>query len=247
LIEAAYAQEGLPVWTEDEAGPYPTQPYPGAHWQRAGMPVRYPHEYVRAGTAKQMTLFHPASGTVRIKGVCSCTNAVLHPWLETQLHTILATLPQPTQTLSATENRQRWERWQEGLTMRITLPEVLPPLRLLLVLDNLTGHRTPSFVLWLFAHGIMPLYTPLGGSWLNMAESIQRIIKRRALDGHSPQTPAEIIAWLEAAAAGWNRTPTPFVWGGKRQARRERTQQRRHALGGSGAYTEMPLHRERAA
>ncbi len=24
-------------------------------------------------------------------------------------------------------------------------------------------------------HGIMPLYTPLGGSWLNMAESIQRI------------------------------------------------------------------------
>jgi hypothetical protein len=23
--------------------------------------VRYPHEYVRAGTAKQMTLFHPAS------------------------------------------------------------------------------------------------------------------------------------------------------------------------------------------
>ena len=39
------------------------------------------------------------------------------------------------------------------------------------------------FVLWLFAHGIMPLYTPLGGSWLNMAESFQRILKRRALDG----------------------------------------------------------------
>jgi transposase len=37
--------------------------------------------------------------------------------------------------------------------------------------------------LWLCAHGIMPLYTPLGGSWLNMAESIQRILKRRALEG----------------------------------------------------------------
>jgi len=28
----------------------------------------------------------------------------------------------------------------------------------------------------LFEHGIMPLYTPLSGSWLNMTESIQRIL-----------------------------------------------------------------------
>ena len=113
----------------------------------------------------------------------------------------------------------------------------MPPLRLLLVLDNLAGHLTPTFVRWLFAHGIRPLYTPLGGSWLNMAESIQRILKRRALDGHYPRTPDEIITWLEEAARGWNRAPTPFFWGGKRQARRERARQRRHALGGSGAYT----------
>jgi len=29
----------------------------------------------------------------------------------------------------------------------------------------------------------MPLYTPIGGLWLNMAESVQRIIVRRALAG----------------------------------------------------------------
>ncbi len=156
------------MWTEDEAGPYPTHPYPGAHWQPVGRPVRYPHEYVRAGTAKQVTLFHPASGAVRVKGVRSCTNAVLHPWLAGELGRILATLPEPTEALSVEENRQRWECWQADLSVRITLPEDVPPLRMLLVLDNLTGHRTLSFVLWLFAHGIMPLYTPLGGSWLTL-------------------------------------------------------------------------------
>lgn len=236
----------LPVWTEDEAGPYPTVPYPGQHWQPTGEPVRYPHEYIRSGTAKQLTLFHPASGTVQVKGVQSTANAVLHPWLKTQLVAILAALPTPAE-LAPEANRRCWERWQDGLTVRITLPAALPPLRLLLVLDNLSGHYTVSFVLWLFAHGIMPLYTPLGGSWLNMAESIQRILKRRALDGQHPKAPEEIIAWLEAAARGWNREPTPFLWGGKRKARRERARQRRHRLGGSGARTDRPLPRPKVA
>jgi hypothetical protein len=243
LIEAAYLQDELPVWTEDEAGPFGTLPYAGNHWRLCERPVRHPHEYVRAGTAKQLTLFHPASGVVRVKGVTSCTNAVLHPWLQTQLRMVLAQLPEPITAIPPAENRRRWQRWQEGLSLPITLPECLPPLRLLLVLDNLAGHLTPAFVLWLFAHGIMPLYTPLGGSWLNMAESIQRILKRRALDGQHPKTPAEIIAWLEATADGWNRAPTPFHWGGKRRQRRQRAWQRRHALGGSGACTERPLQR----
>ena len=56
---------------------------------------------------------------------------------------------------------------------------------MLLVLDNLKGHKTPAFVHWLMEHGVMPLYTPIAGSWLNMAESIQRIIVRRALAGQS--------------------------------------------------------------
>ena len=68
----------------------------------------------------------------------------------------------------------------------------------------------------------MPLYTPLGGSWLNMAESIQRILKRRALDGQQPRSPAEIGAWFEQTARSWNRQPTPFVWNGKRRQRRRR-------------------------
>jgi hypothetical protein len=245
LIEAAYTQDVVPVWTEDEAGPYQTIPSPGSHWHPAGTPMRYPHEYIRNGTAKELTLFHPASGEVRVKGVTSAANAVLHPWLQEELTAILATLPEP-EVLPPEENRRRWERWHEGLTGRITLPQELPPLRMLLVWDNLTGHYTVNFILWLFDHGIMPLFTPLSGSYLNMAESVQRILKRRALDGTHPTTPEAIISWLEAAARGWNREPTPFVWGGKRQARRQRARERRHALGGSGAYAKQPVRRRRA-
>jgi hypothetical protein len=192
------------VWCHDQAGPYQTVPQPGASWQPQGAPACQPAEYVRQGTAKLLTLFHPAEGQVRVKGVTTCTNAVLHPWLKQELTAILAHLPEPSPILSTETTRPMWERWQEGLSICFTLPKDLPPLRMLLVLDNLAGHKTPDFVLWLVAHGIMPLYTPLGASWLNMAESIQRILTRRALAGQHPQAPDDIIQWLEAVAHPWN-------------------------------------------
>jgi DDE superfamily endonuclease len=246
LIERAYRQAshlGLLLYCQDEAGPFTTEPYDGTSWQLEGHPSRQPHEYLPDGTAKLLTLLHPASGHVHVKGVRSCTNAVLHAWLKAELTTILAAEPTLDMTPSVA-NRPSWEVWQEGLTIKPTLPAELPPLRMLLVWDNLIGHKTPELVLWLFRHGIMPLYTPLSGSWLNMAESIQRILKRRALSGQHPETPAEIVEWLEATARGWNRAPTPFVWGGKRAARRARSRERRHQLAGSGACTRRPILRK---
>lgn len=225
---------GLATWVEDEAGPYQTVPYAGESWQPQGQPVHQPHEYIRNGTAKMLTLFHPASGEVRVKGVTQSTNAILHPWIQVQVEDILKSLPEKP-ILDEETNRSAWKIWQRGLSVRITLPETLPPLRMLLIWDNLRGHYTPELVLWLFAHGVMVLYTPLGGSWLNMAESIQRILVRRALSGQNPQVPEQIIAWLEAVANVWNQNPTPFEWGGARAARRKRNRQHRSALAGSGA------------
>src|SRR6266852_6579169 len=68
LIEQAYIIGevlGLSVWCEDEAGPYSTMPYPGGSWQPIAQPMHQPHEYSPNGTAKLLTLFHPASGQVR--------------------------------------------------------------------------------------------------------------------------------------------------------------------------------------
>ena len=194
-----------------------------------------------------LTLFHPATGQVRVKGVTTTVNPVLHGWLKTELAEVLAALAPPSTLLSPEATRVLWTQWQEGLTVRITLPAELPPLRMLVVWAKLAGHTTPELVLWLFRQGIMPLYTPLSGSWLNMTESVQRILKRRALEGHHPKDPEEIIAWLEATARGWNRHPTPFVWHGKRAARRARSHARRHPVGGSGACTRRPVRRRQTA
>jgi hypothetical protein len=223
----------------DEAGPYQAIPQPGACWYPQGLPGRRPHEYVRGGTAKLLTLFRPATGELRAEPVRSAPNAVLHPWLKQELTAILAACPPPAELVPGT----RWNDWHAA--GQDPLPADLPRLRLLLVWDNLAGHHTPTMVQWCLAHGILPLYTPIAGSWLNMAESIQRIIVRRALAGQHPQTTQQLMDWLAATVRGWNADPTPFVWGGKRAARRQRVRERRHGLGGSGAMTRRPVCRGR--
>ena len=140
-------------------------------------------------------------------------------------------------------NRAAWERWQAGLKTRPTLPTQLPILRMLLVPDDPAGHKTASFVLRLFSPGVMPLYTPVGGSWLNMAESIRRVLEGRALRGRHPADTGEIVERFRAVARHWNRRPTPFVWGGRRATRRRRQRERRHGVGGSAAHTRNPIRR----
>ena len=135
------------MWNEDEAGPYQTRPYPGTSWQPQGEPQRQPHEYIRNGTAKLLTLFHPASGEVRVKGVTSSANVILHPWLKEELSNILQILP-PPKVLDTETNRKLWEMWQEGLSLPITLPHNLPALRMLLIWDNLRGHYTIDMQSW---------------------------------------------------------------------------------------------------
>jgi hypothetical protein len=60
-----------------------------------------------------------------------------------------------------------WRQWWS-----YECSEPLPALRLILIWDNLAGHLSCNIVRWLLQHGILPLYTPLSDSWLNMAESL---------------------------------------------------------------------------
>jgi hypothetical protein len=131
------------VWGFDEAGPYATLPYRGASWQPSGCPARYPHEYQPNGPAKILTLFHPASGQVRLHGVSPCPNRVLHTWLKQTLTEILASLPPAAEFYGVAANYCWWQSWRDGLDY-LTLRTPLPPLRMVLIMDspyagNLTG------------------------------------------------------------------------------------------------------------
>jgi len=140
---------------------------------------------------------------VRAQGVAAVPNRVLHPWLKAAITAIRAT-PAPSPDPGEGE-----EWWGDHLNR-----ELPPPVN------------------WLWEQGVIPLYTPLSGSWLNMAESVQRILVRRALAGQHPQSAQEVIRWLDATVAGWNRAPTPFSWKGKRHTRRRRARLQR--VGGIG-------------
>ncbi len=235
---------GLPLYCQDEAGPYQAIPHPGPSWQGEGEPARQPHEYIRGGTAKLLTLFRPKSGELRAQAVLAAPNAVLHPWLKEELSSLLAALPPVPDPEAPGRSWREWG-WNEEALRPLVGEDPLPPVRAVLVWDNLAGHKSPEMVQWLLRQGVAPLYTPVGGSWLNMAESVQRIVVRRALAGQHPESAEEVMEWLEASVIGWNREPTAFEWGGKRAARRQRARERRHRQGGSGAYTRRPVRRSR--
>ena len=101
------AQLGLSVWCADEAGPFQAVPHAGPSWQPREHPAQQPHEYIRGGTTKILTLFHPATGQVRLQSATRGTNAVLHPWLREHLSAILAALPVPQASLDPTVTRAR--------------------------------------------------------------------------------------------------------------------------------------------
>src|SRR5258708_33033912 len=113
LIKLAYEQAeaaGIVQLNEDEAGPYQAIPQLGASWQPEGHPALHPHEYERGGTAKLLTLFRPATGHLRAKGVLSAPNVVLHPWLQRELSEVLAEIEkqQPRETLPLESLRPLW-------------------------------------------------------------------------------------------------------------------------------------------
>jgi hypothetical protein len=134
VIERAYVTAerlGLELWCQDEGGPSQCIPQPGSSFQSEGHPARRPHEYLRGGTAKLLTLFRPATGEVRAEAVEQSTNAILHPWLKRELQAILKQCPPAP--LEVPQGR-RWQDW-DIYPAAEQLDRFFPPVRVLLILE----------------------------------------------------------------------------------------------------------------
>ena len=135
---------------------------------------------------------------MRAEPVERATTAVLHPWLKRELEAILQECPPLPDEPSAD---RRWEVW----TLSGERPwgaEAMPAPRVLQIWDNLKGHTRWPLVRWCPERGILPLWTPIAGSWLNLAGSLQRILVRRALAGQYHRSTAELQAWLATSVRG---------------------------------------------
>jgi hypothetical protein len=261
------ASLGLAVWCEDEAGPFQAVPPPGGSWRPQGRPATRPHEYVRGGTCKLLTLFHPATGHVHLQPVGSCTNPVLHGWLKerlaTMVATLVATLPAPAGRAgrrSRDPQRVGGLAGRSGGTLHLArrtaaaahAPRVGQPRR---PQDGRDGglavparHHAALHPArrQLAEHGRVHPARPQAAHARRPAPAEPTASTRRA-DGQHPQSPAEIGGWFEQTAQAWNRQPTPFLWNGKRRQRRRKRPGDRHAIGGAAAHTWQPLpaHRSR--
>src|SRR3982751_6574388 len=133
LIEQAYTldQLGLSVWCEDAAGPFQAVPHPGVSWQPREHPAQQPHEYIRGGTTKILTLFHPASGQVRLHPAARGPNAVLHPWLREHLIPSSGDqnpyLASPVSCRSELPHRPRHDRFSSTRLSMSAILAALPP------------------------------------------------------------------------------------------------------------------------
>jgi hypothetical protein len=153
----------------------------------------------------------------------------------------VAALPVPIPVTDTAVIRAAWKIWQDGLAERFSLPEALPPLRLLPVWDNLAGHKTPEMVGWLCQHGIMPLYTPLGGSWLNMPNQSNAVSSGAPWPDSIPtRPPKSALGSSRPHAPGTERQRPSSGMAGIGQRRRHHPGNG-HLVAGSAARSPQPL------
>ncbi|GIK64396.1 MAG: hypothetical protein BroJett018_21900 [Chloroflexota bacterium] len=84
---------------------------------------------------------------------------------------------------------------------------------LVLILDNLSIHKTLDVRLWALAHPrvaflFMPTYSP----WLNLIEPWWKTLRALALKGRCFDEVAQLRSALELATAYWNNHPKPYHW-----------------------------------
>ncbi len=88
-----------------------------------------------------------------------------------------------------------------------------PKGNLVLILDNLSVHRTMDVRLWALTHErvsflFQPVYTP----WLNLIEPWWKTLRKLALKGRRFETVADVTDAIRAGTNYWNAHRHPYQW-----------------------------------
>ena len=91
--------------------------------------------------------------------------------------------------------------------------EVPAELKVHVILDNLSTHKTPAVHQWLLRHPRFHFhFTPTYGSWMNLVErwfsALTTKKLQRSAHARSRPSPPTSQAWVDT----WNDNPRPFVW-----------------------------------
>lgn len=93
------------------------------------------------------------------------------------------------------------------------LEEQWPQGEIVLILDNLSSHRTQDVLLWAYAHPrVRFLFLPTYAPWLNLIEPWWKTLHSLALKGRSFLNPDAVIDALTQATCYWNAHRTPYHW-----------------------------------
>lgn len=84
---------------------------------------------------------------------------------------------------------------------------------LVLILDNLSTHKTLDVLLWTLVHPqVRFLFQPTYAPWLNLIEPWWKTLRSLALKGRSFLDANAIIQAIQVATEYWNRQRHPYKW-----------------------------------
>lgn len=84
---------------------------------------------------------------------------------------------------------------------------------IILILDNLSTHKTLDVLLWALAHPLVRfLFQPTYAPWLNLIEPWWKTLRSFALKGRCFLDSVQIIQAIQAATDHWKHHRHPYEW-----------------------------------
>ncbi len=114
--------------------------------------------------------------------------------------------------MAVTLCRER-RRSQDFIDLLQAVTEKWPTNELILILDNLSIHRSLAVQLWALAHErVRFLFQPTYAPWLNLIEPWWKTLKSLALAGRRFENVATVRSSIVKSTDYWNSHRHPYVW-----------------------------------